>query len=500
MAQSLQYRTALRDLGVVLHVPAMMAVVSVPVAVAAGEPAGLVGFTMTAVGSLGTGQALFRRFRDAQAMTLRHAMLTVVLSWTIIPLFCVLPFVVMAFYPDAAKGAEHVTVFGNLWSASFESVSGFTSTGLTMVAHPSELPVSLQWWRTLMQWVGGVGVIVLMLTIFHPSGDTERLYFAEGHETSSGEHVVETARYVCWIFGAYTLAAVAALKVSGMTWWKAVNYGMTGIATGGFGITDRSLGDFGTAPRMVMIVVMIAGAVSFSVHYRVIAKRQWRLLWRAPENRALLVLLIVGALLVGLENRWAGLSATWLDAAFQVTSALTTAGFATADIATWAPGSLLLLALAMCCGGDAGATTGGLKLKRVLLLAKGAYVRVRGVALHPWRLMERKAIADESPESPRSRTLEAAAIMAVLWASTLLLGTLLLLHAAGPQARLAHVMLDTASALGNVGLSTGVASHELAWHGKLGLMMLMWLGRLEIIPVLVVVAALLRGRLGQNRS
>jgi trk system potassium uptake protein TrkH len=478
-----------------------MAAVSLPVAWLADETAAIGAFVLTAVVSIVGGQTLYRMFRGAAPMSLRDAMLTVVLSWTGISLLGLLPFLTLAGLADESSGLGGLAVFESFWNALFESVSGFTSTGLTMAERPSELPVSLQWWRSFTQWVGAVGVIVVMLTVFHPAGDAQRLYFAEGHETSSTENVVSTARNVWWIFALYTVVGVVALRASGMTWWQALNYGMTGIATGGFGVTDGGMGDFGEAPRLVTIVVMIAGAISFSIHYRMLAARQWHALWRSPENRVLLALLIAGAVLLGLENRWSGVDGSWLDALFQFTSALTTSGFATTDISAWSPGSLLLLSLAMWCGGDAGATTGGLKVKRVITVVKGAAARIRGVALHPWRLMERKAMAGEADANQgHARTLEAAAVMVVLWALAVLGGTVLLLHASGPGSRLDHVLLEASSALGNVGLSSGVTSPELAWHGKLALVLLMWLGRLEIIPVLVLVAALFVGRGHQPNS
>jgi trk system potassium uptake protein TrkH len=484
--------TVLRDLGVVLHVPGLMALASLPLSWLFGEGYAAGPLLITAAASLVPGQVLYWAFRRAEAMRLRHAMVTVVLSWLVIPLVGALPFILVAGQLAGQPGTpETILVFRNLWNAVFESMSGFTSTGLTMTLRPSELPHCLQWWRSFMQWIGGVGVIVLMLSVFHPSGDAYRLYFAEGREKTILPSIAATVRTIWWIYLLYTAVGVLLLKAAGMDWWQAVNYGMTGIATGGFGITDRSMADFGTGPRLVMILLMLAGAISFATHYRLLARDRLSLLWKDAENHALFALLALGSLVLALETFWYGSTASWVDILFQWTSALTTAGFGSVPLETWSPTALLLLSLAMVCGGAAGATTGGLKLRRVVVLADGAYARIRGVALHPWRLMNHRPMADADAEAHAARIFEASVIMAALWGLAVLAGTLLLLHAADPGVALDHVVLEITSALGNVGLTTGITGPGLHWSGKLGLIVVMWLGRLEIVPILVLVAALI---------
>ncbi len=484
-------QTVVRDVGLVLHVPGAMALVSVPVALLWGETVLATPFLATAAVALGLGQALYRLCRRAPPMRLRHAMVTAVLAWTVIPLVGTLPFLLTPLEALAgAATAQSMAPLSSFINALFESVSGFTSTGLTMVALPSELPHVMQWWRSLMQWIGGVGVIVVMLTVLHPAGDAERLYFSEGHELTPVSDVGDILRRLWWVYLLYTGLGVLLLLVTGMPWWAAVNYAMTAIATGGFGITDNSLADFGTAAQAATLFIMLAGAVSFSVHYRMLSERRVAPFWQAPENRVLLAIVALAALAVGVENAWYGAPGTWFDALFQVTAAVTTSGFGTVPLRDWSPTALLILSMGMLCGGAAGATTGGLKLKRVILLARGAYDRIRGVVLHPWRLMEHKPMADEAAEHRAVRALEAAAIMLVLVLIAALIGTLLLLHSAGADVPLEAILLETCSALGNVGLSAGITDPALPDAGKVGLIVMMWAGRLEIVPALVLLAAL----------
>lgn len=486
-------KTVFRDLGVLLHVPGVMALLSLPVCWLLGETYAVVPLVVTAGVSLVPGQILFWTFRGAASMRLRHAMVTTVLSWILIPVIGAIPFLLVSSVL-ASPGDISATVldFGNGWNALFESISGFTSTGLTVAAAPGDLPGCLQWWRSFTQWVGGVGVILLALSVFHPKEDAQRLYFAEGHGDYLAPDLVSTVRTIWWIYLLYTGFSILLLRATGMSWWHAVNYGMAGIATGGFGVTDGSLADFQAGSQLAMVLVMILGAVSFATHYRILREGRVAEFWKDPQYRAFFSLLAGGALLLLLENRWASGAFLWMDSGFQWTAALATAGFSTVSLEGWTPAAHLLLSLAMVCGGVAGATTGGLKLNRVLLLTKGIYARVRGIAFHPWRLISHKPMADPEDQDGK-RILEAAAVMAVLWVVSILAGTFVLLHAVGSEAALHQVLFEVASALGNVGLSAGISAPDLSWSGKLTLMLLMWLGRLEIVPVLVLIAAAAMG-------
>jgi trk system potassium uptake protein TrkH len=488
-------KTILRDLGIAIHIPGLMALVTLPICVVFGEPYAVVPFLLTAAISILLGQLLYRRFRGAEEMHIRHAMDTAVLAWIVIPLIAALPVVLIA--AGLADAPPTVLQFRHPLNALFEAVSGFTSTGLTVTLHPAELPHSLQWWRSFMQWIGGVGVIVLMLSVFHPQADAHRLYFAEARQTIIGPTVVSTVRTIWWIYLLYTAVTVLALHAAGLPWWEAVNYGMTGIATGGFGMTDGNIGDFGWAPRLVMTAVMIVGSISFATHHRLLRRGGLAWLWRDGEVRWLFVLLGSGAALLVGENLWSGRSSQWFEAVFHWASALCTAGFQFADLAGWSPTAHLLLVVAMVFGGAAGSTAGGLKLSRVALLARGALHRIERVARQPWRLVEHRPIGDPNEAQRQRRNLEAAAILAVLWVVTLLGGALVLLHVAAPTVTLGQALLEAASALGNVGLSAGLTSPDLPAAGKLTLMTIMWMGRLEIIPVLVLLAAL-GGRRGSS--
>lgn len=471
-----------------------MALASVPFCLLFGETFALYPLALTAVLSFGVGQTLYWSFRKAPEMTLRHAMVTAALAWLIVPLTGAAFLIMTAHSSGPAFGME---VFRTPINAVFESVSGFTSTGLSVVSRPDRLPGVVQWWRSLSQWVGGAGVIVVILTVFHPKSDAERLFFSEAREQRIFPDVLETVKTIWWLYVSFTVLGIALLWTAGMPLWRAVNHAMTGIATGGFSTRENSMAGESVAVQVIMMGLMVMGAISFRAHYRILSKFELHLLWRDRETRALIVFLVCGALLLFLENLWHFGEAMGVDSVFQWLSALCTGGFQTTDLDGWSSTGVLMLATAMTIGGAAGSTTGGIKISRFLVVAQGLWIRVQRITLHPWRVMEHRTIADESDSKISGPQAEAAALIVGLWLLTLLAGVLAMLHVGDFE--LESVLVECASALGNVGLSSGLTRPGLEDSGKVILMLLMWMGRLEILPVLVLVAAIGRGA-GRNAS
>lgn len=489
-----QTQTILRDLGLLLHVPGVMALVSVPVCMWFGEYYAISAFVWTAIAALGTGQLLYRLCRNtSEAARLRHAMLTVAISWGIIPLFGSLPFWAIASKLSTSPLTPLTILnFQAPLNAIFESFSGFTSTGLSVALLPSQLPYSLQWWRSFMEWIGGVGMIVLVLSVLEPSTNAYNLYYAEAREKKIALTVTGTVRKIWKIYLLYTVLGVLLLRLVGMPWWEAINHAMTAIATGGFAITDDSIGAYNLVVQLAIVVMMIVGAISFSTHYQLLKQRRLSVLWQDRQHQALWLLLVVGTLVLALENYWFSGSFLWLDSLFQWVSALATCGFSTVKLQFWSPSAKLLLSLAMIMGAAAGSTGGGIKLSRVVSLSKGLLWRFQRLALKPHQLMRYKLQGTVITEVEASRQVEAAAVLLVLWIILLLIGVLVLLHVVLPQYNLSDVILETSSALGSVGLSTGITHPDLHWLGKTTLILFMWMGRLEIIPVIVLFSALLR--------
>lgn len=493
-------RIILRDLGLAIHVPGVMALASLPICCWFGESYAIWPFVLTMLISVAVGQLLFWLFRRAEATQLRHGMIVAALAWQVVPLFAAVPFLAVAYQLANVPGTPATILeFRHPLNAVFESFSGFTGTGLTMALRPSQLPYCLQWWRTFTEWIGGVGVIVLMLAILRPAG-AFHLYFSEGREEKIFPSVSSSVRTIWWIYLLYTALSILWLRVVGMTWWEAVNHGMSGLSTGGFGVTDNSIGDFSPMIRMALVPVMLAGAISFASHYSMLVKRNFAVLWRDSQHRLLWWFVPIGSLLVVAENYLSYDKFLWVDSTFQWVSALTSAGFQTANLHAWSPTAQLLLSLAMIVGGASGSTVGGIKLARLVYLRAGLYWRFRRVARGAHELMRFELDGKVYSESEANQLVESAGTLAVLWAVVLWTGVLVLIHFVPERFTLSEVILEVASAQSNVGLSTGITQPDLPWPGKLTLIACMWVGRLEIVPVLILLVAFTRSWTDARRN
>ena len=480
----------LHDLGLLLHIPAAMALISLPICFWFGEYYAIWAFLVTAIASIIPGQILYRSFRETGKTRLGHAMIIAALSWGLIPLLGAIPFWVVASYlATFPQTSETVLEFQYFWNGVFEAFSGFTSTGLTVTLNPSQLPRSLQWWRSLCEWIGGVGVIVLALSILEPSMNAEQLYYAEGRSKRIALTISATVRRIWWIYLLYTGLSILLLLLTGMPLWDSINHGLTGISTGGFSIRDDSIASYSPIIQLAVIVVMTAGAISFPIHYKLITQRRFSALWRDSQHKALWLLLALGTLILLIENHWFFGSFLWLETLFQWVSALGTCGFEIVDLQTWSPTAKLLLSLAMVIGGAAGSTVGGLKLNRVVSLYRAVLWHFQRLGSQPHQLMSYRVEGKVVTEAEASRVIEAAAVLTILWIGAIILGVIMLLHIA-PEYNLTNAIFEAASALGGVGLSVGITHPDLPWLGKLTLIFLMWMGRLEIIPVLVLFSTL----------
>lgn len=493
----------LRYLGLLAHAPALLALAHVGVAWLADERFALLPFAATAGLALALGQALYWSTRHADDASLHETMIVAALGWLLVPLLGALPLYALAVASGSGAHPE-LAVFAAPANAIFEGFSGFTSTGLSVVAEASRLPATVQLWRSSMQWVGGVGVIVLMLAVLRPQQGAYRLYRAEARDEKIGPTVRSTVRSMSWIYAAVTAAGVLALRAAGAPWWEALNHGLTAVSTGGFTVTDASAAELPPAVQGVLMVLVLTGAVSFAAHHRLFQRRPVPP-WRDEQHRALFLLLLAGVAVVALERWLHGGDADWLASAFQATSAITTAGFQSADLGAWGDAAKLLLCVGMLLGGAAGSTAGGIKQARVVLLVKGLFWHFRSVALGRHEVMRYELDGEGVAPEEATRAVQDAGILVSCWFASLGVAVLLLLHLAPSGATLGDVILEATSAQGNVGLSTGLTSAALGAPAKAVLVALMWAGRLEILPVLLLLTpaprrARHRVRRGRHRS
>ncbi len=491
-------KVILRDLGLLVPVVGMMAILSLVVPVVFDEPYAFLPLVITAAVSFGLGIGLYLPFRNAGETKLKHGMVIAAFGWLLIAMLGALPFILTAvFAQKSGVASTPLTYFRDPASAFFESISGYTGTGLTMAARADLLPKTIQWWRSFIEWIGGMGVIVLMLTILagpRPGAAKYSLYYAEARGEKIHPSIVSTLRTMWWIFLLYTFISVIALWGAGMPIWDALNTAMTGISTGGFSVTANSIASYNSvAIELVLLPIMIFGAISFAVHYELM-RGNGAILIKDVQTRWLLILLAAGSLFLALENSLAlGPIRALRDSAFQFVSAMTCTGFQTANIRSWSDTAKLLLAAGMMFGGAAGSTAGGIKIIRMIILMKGVQWRFRRIisprgAIVPFRIGP--TVVDPAEVGQR---LEDASLITFLWLIFLGLGVIVLLHTSPKEFSLSDVIFEVASAQGNVGLSVGITSPVMPTLSKLALSFNMWIGRLEIIPVLMLIRAIFFG-------
>lgn len=491
-------RIILRDLGLLVPVVGIMALVSLAIPAIFDETYAFLPLILTALASFGLGAALYFPFRNAGDAKLKHGMIIAAFGWLLVAALGSLPLVLTALFAQrVGLGSQTLLHFKDPLNAFFESVSGYTGTGLTMTARADLLPHTIQWWRSFMEWIGGMGVIVLMLTILagpRPGAATYSLYYSEARGEKIHPSILSTLRTMWWIFLLYTFISVIILWGAGMPIWDAVNQAMTGISTGGFSVTANSIASYhSVAIELALLPIMLFGAISFAVHYELM-RGKGKILWQDAQTRWLLVIIGLGILFLSLENGIKlGALESLRESAFQFVSAMTCTGFQTADIGAWSATAKLVLAAGMVFGGAAGSTAGGIKIIRMVVLLKGVSWRFRRIAspreaIVPFRIGS--TIVDESEVGHR---LEDASLITFLWLVFLGLGVVVLLHTVSPQYSLSDVIFEVASAQGNVGLSAGITGPTMSTLAKLTLCFNMWIGRLEIIPILVFLRFLFRG-------
>lgn len=421
----------------------------------------------------------FRRGRR-QTLTLTDGAAIVLLAWLYACLSGAVPFML-------AQGT------GFLHSL-FESVSGLTTTGLSVldVGSSSHLVI---FWRSWLQFIGGAGfAIVMMSAIIGPFAAA--LVQAEGHTQPLMPHVRSSAGAFLFIYSGYSVAGVLAYVLAGMPWFDAAVHSFSALSTGGFSSQPNSIGAYHSLPiELITILLMLLGATSFVLHHD-LWRGHLRAPLRLPEPMLALGMLVLAVPLVAVAAARALPAGSWAAVRigiFETVSALTTTGYTTTSYVRWSGLGVFVLIVLMTVGGATASTAGGLKQLRVYLLLKSVVWDIKR------RFLPRNAVVYHSMPTSGGRAAVASedlvqvANFAFLYLGTYVLGVALLL-AAGCSLR--DSAFEFASALGTTGLSVGVtspASPPLVLWAEIGGM---FLGRLEFLVVIIGAVRLIarRGR------
>ena len=301
----------------------------------------------------------------------RDGFVAVALCWIMMGLTGALPY---AFY-----GYSYI-------DAVFETVSGFTTTGATIVAAPSALPRALQFWRALTQWMGGMGVLVMVLALLPSLGEgSVNLMKAESPGPISSKlhpKTSETARALYFIYIVLTMAETAALRIAGMPWFDSLTTAFTTISTGGFSVRDASIAYYHSELiNWIIVLFMFLSAVNFGVLFQ-LHRKQYKEALHSEELRVYTLITLCAVALISanlIVKTGVGIYEGVSQSAFQVVTLMTTTGYATADFDLWPHFSKSVLLLVMFVGGCAGSTAGGVKVSRVVILFKGLKRELRRI-------------------------------------------------------------------------------------------------------------------------
>lgn len=426
------------------------------------------------------GWAVERVTRTDRDIRPREGFLVVALAWLVVAGLGGMPFVL--------TGVLHPV------DAYFEAMSGFTTTGATVIAHVEGLPRALLLWRAFTQWMGGMGIIVLAVALLPKLGvGGSQLMDAEAPGPVLEKltpRIRETARLLWGIYVGLTgLDMLLLVFVGGMSWFDATAHAFTTLSTGGFSTHDEGFVSFSGAAQWITVLFMAIGGLNFSLLYRVLLQRQWRALVRDTEFRFYGVLLLGATVFllfsVGTENFLENLR----HSAFQSVSIMTTTGYASTDFEQWAPAAKMILLVLMFLGGCAGSTAGSIKVIRTWLVFRFMVRETRKV-IQPQAVLPIRV----SGRVVNEEIVRAVAIFAILYVTTFALGSLLLLFDVARQGlnvQIIEAASAVAATLGNVGPGFGIVGPmstyaELPETSKALLVFLMWAGRLELFPVIVL--------------
>jgi trk system potassium uptake protein TrkH len=445
----------------------------------------------TAIGFLG-GWTVERFSHGKRQVGIREGFLVVSLTWLLAAVVGALPYWLTA-----------EAQFNDPLDCYFEAMSGFTTTGASIVTDVEGLPHGLAVWRQLTQWLGGMGIIVLALAVLPRLRVGGRQLLESELPGPEIEEMTlrirETARRLWALYIALTVLLVTVLSVlawtgldSAMSFYDAVAHALTTMPTGGFSTRARSLEEFGAASQWVIAFFMVVAGMNFALLYRAFFRRRPQVFFSDQELRLYLTLLALGGAVLAIELWSEGVlrgEAAIRHSVVNAVSVMTTTGYASTDFNEWPLLAAIVIVALMFVGGSAGSTAGSVKVVRHLLIGR-ILSRELDQTVHPEvvaRIHLNRRPVDE-------RILRAIAGFVLLYVGVFAAGTLLLVIDAArvdSDLRLLDAVAAAATTLGNVGPAFGFAgpmgSFEPFSHvSKVVMIVLMWVGRLEIIPVAVL--------------
>ncbi len=471
----INFRFIANLMGKLLMVESAFLLLCACVALLYGESDALAFFYTTSITAVaGFMMTHFIKTKD-RILAKKDGYFTVTMVWIVFSLFGCLPYIFGQTIPSFAD-------------AFFETMSGFTTTGSSILNDIDSLPHATLFWRSLTQWLGGLGIIMLFIAILPSLGIEGRdLYVAETtgptHSKTSFTFTA-SARQMWIVYTSLTLLQTFLLMFGGMDFFDGICHSFTTMATGGFSTKQDSIAYWDSAYiQYVIIVFMLMAGTNFGLLFTAI-RGNWRKLLRDNEFQLYFLIALLASVIIGLGlyyHQWAGLEKSMRDAAFQVVTLMTTTGFATVDYLLWPPFVCLILFLLFFIGSSAGSTAGGMKVIRVYMLFKNSFIELKRI-IHPNGIINVKY----NGKTVHPNIMTGIMGFSILYMIVFVIGTIIMTLCTEDiitaSSAVITAMSNVGPAFGSLGPMDSFA--PLNDFAKLFLAFLMLVGRLEILTVM----------------
>ncbi|MEM2124108.1 MAG: potassium transporter TrkG [Methanolinea sp.] len=441
-------------------------------------PLGLVPLVFFATGSI-----LNAIPRQAEEVRFSAALSSVALVWFMFALLSCIPFMVVL---DIS-----------FTDALFEAMAGWTGTGFSLLPDLDSVPHSLLFWRTYMQWLGGLAIISLSLSVaFRSSLENLPLIRPESRMERVIPAIVANGKEIWAVYILLTVVSVGIITIARVPLWDAVHLALSGISTGGFLPVEGGISHYHNAAlEFLLIPVMIMGSIPFSLFYMTYRNR--KVSFFSDEQVRILFSFLAFAYLIVISDLFFIAKYTPADAVrqglFMATAVISTTGFQNANPALYPSVTLVFLTMFMFVGGSSGSTSGGVHLSRIALGYRGIVwwfrkAFVRSTVLVPFRYQGRN-IPIEVAEPELSKGM----LVIILSVITVFVATMVILQVHIISVDVTVLIFDIVSALSSCGVSAGYVNHSMPLVSKWVFIFVMWLGRLDVIPVIVLFTGILKG-------
>lgn len=470
----MNYRIITYIVGWVFNLQAIFMVLPILTAVIYGEK-DIFAFFAAIIICLGIGLPLTRKKPSNKVFYIKDGCVAVALSWVVLSITGAIPFVLSGSIPHPID-------------AIFETVSGFTTTGASILAEVESLPKSILFWRSFTHWIGGMGVLVFLLSLLPLAGGYHmNLMRAESPGPSVSKlvpKVQSTAKILYGIYLGMTILQIIFLLLGGVPLFDTLCITFGSAGTGGFGIKNDSLGSYSTYCQVVTTIFIILFGVNFSAYYLILTKK-FKAAFHIEEIRYYFGIILASIILIAINTRhmFSGFAQAFQQSAFQVGSIITTTGYSTTDFNQWPALSKTILVLLMFIGACAGSTGGGIKVSRIVLLLKAARKEFQ-LYLHPNAVKKIKMDQKTVPhETLRSTNIFLSVYLIIFCGSVLLISL--------DNFDLITNFTSVAATLNNIGPGLEIVGpmgnfSSFSYLSKSVLIFDMLAGRLEIFPLLLL--------------